>query len=251
MSCKLFYTHESTVSALDPLLQLKTAHGKALIPDDIFDLVVRRFPIVVSGINRIERASKLRFPVAYVEPSLVVTTADPVMGYGILYARTMPLYTTGKFGIIIQITAPLVAYGLKGTIHAILAHEFLHYLELVWRISTMKITSDTVSSNLFENVYGDESRLFDPRAVFAADRTLVRHITGRFPSGFRDYRLDDKVSRYWQQRQLQSTSVAIDANNIKLSAESLAAATFDPALLQALDEISARHQKIRKRERLY
>lgn len=220
-----------------------------MIPDDIFELVTKRFPIAVEGINRIERASNIQFPIAYVEPSMVVTTADPSLGYGILYARTIPLPVKDTFKIIIQITAPLIAYGLKGTIHAILAHEFLHYLELVWRISNMRIVSDQVSSNLFENAYSDESRLFDPRAVFD-DRTLISHITKRFPAGFRDYRLEDKVGKNWQQRRLPSVSVALDANNIKVSVESMASAEFDPALVRAVNEISKKHSKLR-RKRLY
>ena len=232
---------------MDPLRQLKDAHQKALIPDDIFDLIVERFAIAVEGINRIERASKIRFPVAYVEPSMVVTTTDPSIGYGILYARTMPVYANEMFGVIIQITAPLVAYGLKGTVHAVLAHEFLHYLELVWRISNMRITSDSISSSLFENVYSDESKLFDPRAVFD-DSTLIRHITKRFPAGFRDKRLDDKVAKHWQSRHLPSVGVAIDENNVKIPAESLAGTKLDPDLVLAVDAISERNSKLRRKQ---
>ena len=47
--------------------------------------------------------------------------------FGILFARTIPVWFEEKFQVVIQISAPLVAYGLKGTIHAILAHEFLHF----------------------------------------------------------------------------------------------------------------------------
>lgn len=234
---------------MDPLRQLKEAHLRAIIPDDVFDLVVERFSIVLEGINRIEKASRIRFPVAYVEPSMVVTTADPNIGYGILYARTIPVPANSSFGIIIQITAPLIAYGLKGTIHAVLAHEFLHYLELVWRVSNMRITSDHISASLFENAYSDESRLFDPRAVFD-DRTLISHITKRFPAGFRDRRLEDKVTKYWQSRQLPKSSVTIDSNNVKIAAKSLATARFEPDLIQAIGRISERNSKLR-RKRLY
>lgn len=234
---------------MDPLQRLRDAHGTAMIPDDIFELVAKRFPIAVDGINRIERASQARFPVAYVEPSVVMTRADPTIGYGILFARTMPVYSGDKFGIVIQITAPLIAYGLKGTVHAVLAHEFLHYLELVWRVSQMRITSDYTSSSLFENVYSDESRLFDPRAVFD-DRTLIRHITKRFPAGFRDYKLEDKVSKYWQSRRLPSTTVDIAENNVKIPAELLATARFDPGLLATVEQIRERSLKLR-RKRLY
>ena len=234
---------------MDPLQQLKDANKKALIPDDIFALVTKRFPLVIEGINRIERASNIQFPIAYVEPSMVTTSTDPSMGYGILYARTIPLHINDTLKIIIQITAPLIAYGLKGTIHAVLAHEFLHYLELVWRVSNMRIVSDQVSSNLFENAYSDETKLFDPRAVFN-DRTLISHITKRFPSGFRDYKLEDKVSKYWQQRRLPNTSVPIDENIIKIPAASMASTEFDSDLVRAVNEISDKQSKLRQK-RLY
>ncbi len=248
-SCKLFYLYSWRLLLLDPLQQLKDANSKAVIPDDVFTLVTKRFPIVIEGINRIERASNIQFPIAYVEPSMVTTTTDPSIGYGILYARTIPVHIKDTLKIIIQITAPLIAYGLKGTIHAVLAHEFLHYLELVWRISNMRIVSDQVSSSLFENAYSDESRLFDPRAVFN-DRTLITHITKRFPSRFRDYRLEDKVNKYWQQRHLPRTSVAIDENIIKIPAISMASTKFDPDLIRAVNEISDKQSKLRKK-RLY
>ena len=115
--------------------------------------------------------------------------------YGILFARTIPVIATNTLQVVIQISAPLVAYGLKGTIHAILAHEFLHYLELMRKISNMELISDEISANLFENVYTDSERLFEPRAVFS-DKTLLSHITKKFPSGFRDYKLEDKVIKY-------------------------------------------------------
>ena len=62
---------------MDPLVRMKEAHLKGLIPDDVYDLVVKRFPITVEGINRIEKASGIRYPTAYVEPSIVVSSPNP------------------------------------------------------------------------------------------------------------------------------------------------------------------------------
>ena len=97
-----------------------------------------------AGINRIEKASGIRYPVAYVEPSIVLSSpSSNSYEFGILFARTIPIAFEDQFRVVIQITAPLVAYGLKGTIHAILAHEFLHYLELMRKISKMDLLSDS------------------------------------------------------------------------------------------------------------
>lgn len=231
---------------MDPLARLKKAHSGGLVPDRAFDAVVRRFPIAVAGINRVEKASGIRYPVAYVEPSLVVSSPDPSSyEYGILFARTIPVSFEGRFQVVVQISAPLIAYGLRGTIHAILAHEFLHYLELMRRISKMEIVSDEVSGSVFENVYSDETRLFEPRAVFR-DRTLLDHITKRFPSGFRDRRLEDKAVRLWADKGLPKTNISLDSNTVKLSAESLSGIRLAPefaARLEQLEEKSARTRK--------
>ena len=77
-----------------------------------------------------------------------------------MFARTIPLISENQLQVVIQISAPLVAYGLKGTIHAILAHEFLHYLDLIRKVSKMEILSDEISGNLFENVYADNTETF-------------------------------------------------------------------------------------------
>jgi len=46
---------------MDPLVKIREAHQKGILPDKIFDLVKKRFPIVLQGIDRIEKASGLIF----------------------------------------------------------------------------------------------------------------------------------------------------------------------------------------------
>jgi hypothetical protein len=233
---------------LDPLVRFRDAHSKGLIPDDIYDLTLKRFPIVVAGINRIEKASGIQYPIAYVEPSLVLSSSNSnSYEYGILFARTIPVMFEEKFQVVIQITAPLIAYGLKGTIHAILAHEFLHFLELVRKISKMELISDEISGNLFENVYSDETRLFEPKAVFK-DRVLLDHITKKFPAGFRDYKLEDKTIKFWADRNLPKSNISLDANNVKLSVESLSKITFDSKFISKIEQLEEKSSKINKKK---
>ena len=233
---------------MDPLVRFRDAHSNGLIPDDVYDLTIKRFPITVAGINRVEKASGIQYPVAYVEPSLVLSSSNSYE-YGILFARTIPVLFEEKFQVVIQISAPLIAYGLRGTIHAILAHEFLHFLELIRKISKMELLSDEISGNLFENIYSDETRLFEPKVVFK-DRTLLNHITKKFPSGFRDYKLEDKVMKFWAGRNLPKSNISLDANNVKLSAESLSNIKFDPDFISKIEQLEEKSSKIHKK-RLY
>ncbi len=235
---------------MDPLVRLKDAHSKGIIPDDVYDLILERFPITVAGINRIEKASGIRYPVAYVEPSLVISSPNPnSYEYGVLFARTIPIVFEEKFQVVIQISAPLVAYGLKGTIHAILAHEFLHFLELIRKISKMELLSDEISGNLFENVYSDETRLFEPRVVFK-DRTLLNHITKKFPAGFRDFKLEEKAIKFWADRNLPKSNISLDTNTVKLSMDSLSKIKLDPAFISKIKKLEEKSSKIH-RKRLY
>lgn len=231
---------------MDPLIKVKEAHLKGILPDDVFDLVIRRFPLVVSGIDRIESASGINYPIAYVDPSLVISSSSSY-DYGILFARTIPLIFENQLQVVIQISAPLVAYGLKGTIHAILAHEFLHYLDLIKKVSKMELLSDEISGNLFENVYADSTRLFEPRVVFN-DKTLLLHITKKFPAGFKDYKLEDKTVKFWIKKNLPSTNITMDTNIIKLSTEALAKIKLDPTLIRKMKELEEKNTKIRKKK---
>ena len=232
---------------MEPLHKVYEAFSANLLPKNVFDLINNRFSLVLEGIARIEKASGIRFPVIYVEPSVVLSSAPNSFDYGILFARTIPVFSNNSVQIIIQISAPLVAYGLKGTIHAILAHEFLHYLELISRLSKMNIISDELSSNLFENVYTDNIRLFESQSVFD-DKTLLQHITKKFPSGFRDYKLEDKVLKFWIEKNLPTLKITLDTNIVKLDAKLLSQLQINPMLLKKLEQIQLKNSKIRKKK---
>ena len=93
---------------MDPLIRFKDAHLKGLISDDVYDLVLKRFPIMVGGVNRIEKASGIQYPMAYVEPSVVVSSHGPnSYEFGILFARTIPVPTENAVSPILQELTPL------------------------------------------------------------------------------------------------------------------------------------------------
>ena len=232
---------------MNQLEKVTQSFENGIIPGSIYNLIQKRFHLVIDGIKRIENASSINFPITYVDPSIIVSGNTNSLDVGLLYARTIPLVSNNSIHVVIQISAPLVAFGLKGTIHAILAHEFLHYLELVNRLSHSELISDEISSNLFENVYSDNTRLLEPRSVFN-DNTLLSHITKRFPSGFRDYKLEDKVIKFWIEEKLPVSKISLDTNTIKLNATQLSNLKFDQLLLQQLEIINTKNTKLRKKK---
>ena len=99
---------------MNPLLKVKQAYQDGIFPKKEYSLITKRFPIVISGINRIETASGVNFPIAYVEPSVAVSSSSPnSFEFGLLFARTIPVVAKNTLQVVIQISAPLVAYGLK------------------------------------------------------------------------------------------------------------------------------------------
>ena len=211
----------------DPLIKVRDARELELIPPEIYSVIVKRFSIVEMGIQRIERASGLKYPRYYIDPTLIIaapSSADfQFAQFGFLFAQTIPVVKkNNEVEILIRITAPLVIYGLLGTIHAILAHEFMHYLELLNRIMKMDIISDELTASLFENRYRDSGRLLEAKCVFRSDQVLRDHIAKKFPEGFKDSRLEEKTIKYWMNRGLPSVSVSLDSNIIKIPVEAMA-----------------------------
>jgi hypothetical protein len=181
---------------------------------------------------------------------VISTSAVEFTAMGILFARTIPVVDAHKqLHVVVQITAPLISYGLKGTIHAILAHEFMHYLELVNRILKMKVISDEVSGTLFEGTYADGSRLIEERAVFKSDPTLIRHITTRFPEGFRDLKLEEKIMKTWMNKGLPTSKVSLDANIIKIPIEAMACLKVEQGVKDKITEFE--NIKLKKKKISY
>src|SRR5215203_2797114 len=111
------------MSTFDPLYKVHNAYRLGQIPQKVYDLVLKRFPLVIEGIKRVEEASGLKYPYYYSEPSLVISTsAVEFTAMGILFARTIPVVDAQKqLPVVVQITAPSISFRLKGKIQGIFA----------------------------------------------------------------------------------------------------------------------------------
>ena len=199
-----------------------------------------------AAVERVEKASGLAYPPYYVEPSLPVATSSVEFGsVGALFARVIPATVEGRLSIVVQFTAPLVIFGLKGTVEAVAAHEFTHYVDLVRRFSSMQLTSDERASTLFESGYADEERVVDPALVFTGDKTLASLVKRKFKGGPRRReaqreggqgldREGPAHARGSRPRRTRSTSAS----------ESIATASFDPMVL-CKDQASSRSEPSR------
>jgi len=216
----------------DPLALVKKYLLEKKVEERTYKLIIDKMSVVEEGINRIERITSIDYPNYFIDPNLLVATSDiEYQQYSLLYARTIPFCTTeNRIKIVIQLSAPLVIYGLKGTLHAVLAHEFLHYLNILKNIINLEVTSDNISNTLYENSFSDNEKTLDTTKVFKGDIGLQRLVSKKFVNGFNDSKLDKKTESFWIKKKLPVQKIMIGDNFIKLPFSALANTIVEDSL---------------------
>ncbi len=225
---------------MDPLVVLNQAEAQGKIPKGVAKKVRSRMNYLSGAVARVERASGLSYPPYYVEPTLPITRTAAEFGQmGVLFARVIPITATGNLSIIVQFTAALVAFAPKGTLEAVAAHEFTHYVDLVRRLKQSNVLSDERATTLFEAAYADSERTVPPSAIFG-EKSLVALVKRKFKDGLSDPGLNRKVEEGWVAKNLPMRSVSIDDNIARLAMDKVAGAKYDPALLQRISQIESK-----------
>jgi hypothetical protein len=161
-----------------------------------------------------------------------------IEGLGVLYARTIPVQVQGKVQIIVELSAPLVLYATKVTLRAVVAHELLHYVELVRNFSTMNVASQITASSIFEERFTDSSRAIDPSLVFK-DKRFAKSLAKKISAGLDDPKLNEKCRLKWIEKSMPIARIAMGANQVNIPAESIITTEFDPKVRQILSAIDS------------
>lgn len=199
---------------INPLALIYKSYSEGSLDTRTYKQILKRIYIIYEAVSRIENLTTVKYPDFVIEPSLVIGTSEMEFGQqAILYARTVPYPSQDEnIKIIIQICAPLLLYGLKGTIHAVMAHEFLHYLNMVRNIIEMKINSDAVTVTFFESSIVDEEKTLDPKKVYKGDRSLIRMLETKFFNGLSDRKLDSRTQKMWINKDKLIQKIALSNN---------------------------------------
>lgn len=222
---------------MDPLVLLDQAERQGKIPKPLAKKVHSRLKYLVGAVQRVEKASGLSYPPYYVEPALPVSRSGVEFGQmGVLYARVIPTTATGSLTILVQFTAALLAFGSKGTIEAVAAHEFTHYVDLVRRLSRTDVLSDERSSTLFEAAYADSEKTVPPKLLFT-DKPLVGLVNRKFKQELVDERLNQQVGDKWIAKNLPMRMVAPEENVVSVGVGAVLRTSFDPGVLTKVAEI--------------
>lgn len=187
--------------------------------------------------RRVEKASGLGYPKYYIEPIVPLAAQDLLYGeVGILYARTLPVEVLNQVEIVVQLSAPLILFGSRATIHAVIAHEFQHYVEFSRRFMMVDTISDEITTSLFESTYVDSTRLYDIHLIFN-DKKLIKLVESRFPNGLKDNELHRKTIRNWLEKRLPAARLSPESNVVAVKMSSIVNSNFDPLLKLKLQEL--------------
>jgi len=203
---------------INPLILFDKYIEEGRLDQKIYQQSMKRINIVDDAIKRVEKNTSLEYPDYFIEPSLFLSSSDIEYDqYTVMYARTVPICTKqNQIRIMVQLSLPLVLYGLRGTIHAVVAHEFLHYLDLIKKFITLDISSDSIPQTVFEAGFIDTEKTVDYRLVFRKDRSLRRMLDLKFDRGLVDPKLDNKTKIFWIERKLPTTRIMIGSNYTKV-----------------------------------
>jgi len=225
---------------LDPLILLDQAVAQEKIPRGVAKKVRLKMSVLQGAVQRVERASGIRYPPYYLEPTLPVSRSGTEYGQmGVMFARVVPHTATGNLVILVQFTAALVAFGTKGTIEAVAAHEFTHYVELVRKLSTKDIVSDETATTLYEASYADEERTVPPKLLFS-EKSLVSLVSRKFKVELSDPALNKKVGDAWIAKNLPIRWVGPEENRIRIPMGIVASTKFDPRVLAKVAELQGK-----------
>jgi len=221
---------------LDPLILLDQAVAQEKLPRAMAKKVRLKMKVLQGAVQRVEKASGLRYPPYYVEPVLPVSRSEAEYGQmGVQFARVVPHTATGALVILVQFTAALVAFATRGTIEAVAAHEFTHYVELVRKLNAKDIVSDELATTLYEASYADAERTVPPKLLFS-EKSLVSLISRKFKDDLADAALNKKVGDSWIARNLPVRWVGSE-ERVKIPMKMVASTKFDPGVLAKVAEL--------------
>ena len=227
----------AVANRLDPLILLDQAVAQEKIPRAMAKKVRLKMKVLQGAVQRVEKAGGVRYPPYNVEPVLPVSRSGTEYGQmGVMFARVVPHTATGSLVILVQFTAALVALGTKGTIEAVAAHEFTHYVELVRKLSTKSIVSDEVATTLYEASYADEERTVPPKLLFS-EKSLVSLISRKFKPELSDPALNKKVGDTWIGKNLPIRWVGPEEHRISVPMGMVASTKFEPGVLAKVAEL--------------
>ncbi len=205
---------------MNPLVTLNESLSKNEIPEDIYKKISYSVKKVEEAILYVEKYSGIKYPEWYIYPK-AIAMKTPVGESSIVYSRFFPFSYQDVLYNLVQVTPPLVLYASKDTLLAVIAHEFLHYVNFVASIKDFAISSEEQTNSILESAFKDEGQLYDEEKVFKKSRKIKRLLKEKFSGGLNDEALNKKTLSRWFNKGLPVEYIAPENNVSKISVVSI------------------------------
>lgn len=199
------------------LVEKAVASGR--LPRRVLETAKRRVEKLRLYINEVEAASGVKYPEWYVRPELLLMTGGELQEQAILFSRFVPLSDGESLKLYVEFTLPLIIYGVKDTLTAVVAHELLHYLNFLAKVKDMRVSSSEIGTSVFEAGYLDEEELLSPERVFTqkGSKKITRLLSEKFSGGLNDEKLVERALTGWIKKGLPVVAISPEDNVIKVS----------------------------------
>ncbi len=205
---------------MNPLVTLNESLSKNEIPEDIYKKISDSVKKVNEAVLFVENSSGVKYPDWYVYPK-AIAMKTPAGESSIIYSRFFPFSYQDVLYNLVQVTPPLVLYASKDTLLAVMAHEFLHYINFVARIKNFSISSEEETVSVMESVFKDEEQLYDEEKVFKKSKKIRRLLKEKFSGGLNDEALNKKALTRWFKKSLPVDYIAPENNVSRISVVSI------------------------------
>ncbi len=205
---------------MNPLVTLNESLNKNEISEDVYRKISDSVKKVNDAVLLVEKASGIKYPDWYVYPK-AIAMKTPTGELSIVYSRFFPFSYQDVLYNLVQVTPPLVLYASKDTLLAVIAHEFLHYVNFVANVKNFSISSEEDTTSILESVFKDEGQLYDEEKVFKKSKRIRRLLKEKFSGGLNDDALNKKALTRWFKKGLPVEYITPESNVSKISVVSI------------------------------
>lgn len=201
---------------MNPMELIRKAVNEGKIPAEYESKVELGLSKITDAVNKVEKSTGAKYPLWFISPYSLLMKGGNLYSEAIVYSRFVPISDGSSLLLTVELTAPLVAFGSKGTISSAVAHEFLHYLNFLALLRDRSIRSSGVTDEVIEALGIDEGELFTADLVYSKSKYLLRVLNEKFSDGLNDDALNKRTITKWINAGLPTIVMSPSDNQVKL-----------------------------------
>ncbi len=213
------------------------------IPREISKRGYERSRILRSSVKVVERNALLPYPDVRVDPRLTIILHEAFV-QAVLHAYLDVKRTKKGVKPLVTVSLPFLCLARKQQMTAVLAHEFLHYINMAMKFLGSDVFSlqQRFGGTITGHLLFDEAAQTPAEKVYKG-RYLRELISKRFHSVINDESLTSRIEDEWVDIGLPTTTLGSEDLVVHLSMEEFVNMTFPSEVLRRASQIMVDDQR--------